>query len=98
MSTPESQSARVLGLAEEFLARYRRGERPALKEFTDRHPELADAIREVFPAMALMENVAVADASLAGRDAGTPAGGSAAPQFGDYRIVREIGRGGMGVV
>jgi hypothetical protein len=29
-------------LAEEFAARFRRGERPALKEYTDRYPELAE--------------------------------------------------------
>ena len=32
MSAPQSQSGRVMELAEEFLQRYRCGERPALKE------------------------------------------------------------------
>jgi serine/threonine-protein kinase len=94
MSTPPSQSGLVLELAEEFLARYRQGERPALQEYIDRHPELAAAIREVFPAMALMENIALADESLAGQ----PPAAQALQQLGDYRIVREIGRGGMGIV
>ena len=40
---------------------YRRGEHPALKEYIERHPELADEIREVFPAMAMMENIAIED-------------------------------------
>jgi hypothetical protein len=61
MSASESKSAIVLKLAEEFLDRYRRGERPALKEYLDRHPDLAAEIREVFPAMAMMENIALAD-------------------------------------
>ena len=42
-------------LAEEFAARFRRGERPALKEYTDRYPELAEEIRELFPAMVKVE-------------------------------------------
>ena len=42
-------------LAEEFAARFRRGERPELKEYTDRYPELADDIRELFPAMVRVE-------------------------------------------
>jgi hypothetical protein len=42
-------------LAEEFAARYRGGERPSLKEYTDRYPDLADDIRELFPAMVQME-------------------------------------------
>ena len=54
-----SQDEIVLALAEEFLDRYRKGERPPLREYIDRHPELASEIREVFPAMALMENIAV---------------------------------------
>ncbi len=79
MSTSESHSGVVLTLAEEFLERYRQGERPSLKEYIDRHPELADEIKEVFPAMAMMENVALADESLAGDPTGqaTATGGAA---------------------
>ena len=58
MSESRSQSELVLELAEEFLKRYRRGERPPLREYIDCHPELAAEIREMFPAMVLMENVA----------------------------------------
>lgn len=42
-------------LAEEFAARFRRGERPSLEEYTDRYPDLADEIRERFPASATVE-------------------------------------------
>ncbi len=100
MSSSESHSALVLELAEEFLERYRQGQRPSLKEYADRHPDLAAEIREVFPAMALMENIALADESLAGGE--TPPGGGSPPevlqQLGDFRIIREVGHGGMGVV
>jgi eukaryotic-like serine/threonine-protein kinase len=44
-------------LAEEFAARYRRGEHPALQEYVDRYPELADDIRELLPALAEVEQV-----------------------------------------
>jgi serine/threonine protein kinase/WD40 repeat protein len=75
-------------IAEEFAERFRRGERPSLHEYTQRYPELATEIREVFPAMVEME---CAEAVI------EP---PAAPlqQLGDYRLLREIGRGGMGVV
>src|SRR5262249_45132570 len=98
MSASESKSAIVLEMAEEFLDRYRRGERPALKEYLDRHPDLAAEIREVFPAMAMMENIALADESVDNPVA--HATGLAAPleQLGDYRIIREVGHGGMGIV
>ena len=100
MCDPESNSGLVLELAEEFLERYRKGERPPLKEYIDRHPEFAAEIKEVFPAMAMMENIAIADTSL--DDAKTPEVAEtskvALKQLGDYRIIREIGHGGMGVV
>ena len=58
-STSESSANYVLltRLADEFAARYRAGERPALQEYIDRHPELADDIRELFPAMVEIEQV-----------------------------------------
>src|SRR5947207_1435412 len=98
MSESESKSGIVLELAEEFLERYRKGQRPALREYIDRHPELAAEIKEVFPAMAMMENIAVADESLAKPAACGLAATPPLQQLGDYRIIREIGHGGMGVV
>ena len=100
MSISESgQYHRLDQLAEEFAARFRRGERPALEEYTDRYPELAQEIREMFPAMVQVEQAEggrqVEEEKKTGdsRTANSPLG-----QIGDYRILREIGRGGMGVV
>ena len=103
MPTSESRSAVVLELAEEFIERYRKGERPALEEYIDRNPEFAGEIRDVFPAMAMMENIAIRDDSPPGDETDATCGvelarGPRLEQFGDYRIIREIGRGGMGVV
>ena len=96
-----SPSGRVAVLAESFLDRYRKGERPALAEYTDRYPELADEIRLVFPAMVEMERLGplpgAADPTGPFAD-GEPADGPAIRQIGDYLVLREIGRGGMGVV
>jgi serine/threonine protein kinase len=102
MSDPASKSDLVFVLAEEFLEKYRRGERPTVKEYVDRHPELADRIREVFPAIAMVENIALANESVVGENTG-PGEPLAAMvpnlgQLGDFRIIREVGRGGMGVV
>lgn len=76
-------SEQVAGLADEFLERHRRGERPSIREYTDRFPELAAEIREVFPAVALMENIAIGDQSLE-----RPAVAAPAPigNIGDFRI------------
>ena len=96
MSDSDSLSNQVLELAEEFIERCRRGERPLLAEYIAKHPQLATEIREVFPAMAMVERIAIEDDSLE-RDPVTPAVPELS-QIGDYRIIREVGRGGMGVV
>src|SRR5581483_10774546 len=81
-------------LAEVFLERYRRGERPSITEFTAQAPEHADEIRELFPALVLMEQaVPSGGTDVALRNAAVPL-----ERLGDYRVIREIGRGGMGVV
>jgi serine/threonine protein kinase/WD40 repeat protein/tetratricopeptide (TPR) repeat protein len=79
-------------LAEEFAQRLRRGERPTLTEYVRQYPELADDIRELFPALVMMEQlkpVSPVEADVTSRR----------PEYiGDYRLLREIGRGGMGIV
>ena len=44
-------------LAEEFLEQKRQGKKPTLREYLDRHPELADEIRDLFPALLMMEDL-----------------------------------------
>ena len=44
-------------LVDGFLERYRRGERPSLSEYTEKHPELAERIRALFPALLVMEEL-----------------------------------------
>jgi WD40 repeat protein/serine/threonine protein kinase len=83
-------------LADEFAARYRAGERPSLQEYIDRHPALAEDIRELFPAMVEMEQVKDDRQEAAGQTAAPAA--PAFRQLGDFRILRQVGRGGMGVV
>ena len=85
-------------LAEEFVERYRLGERADLQEYIDRCPEMADEIRELFPALVEVERV---ERALDNQITTPPIAGSHSyppDQIGDYRILREIGRGGMGVV
>jgi eukaryotic-like serine/threonine-protein kinase len=97
LSEPGSDPDPLVVLAEEYAERYRRGERPALTEYTDRYPDLAERIRKLFPAMVVMEEFG----SVAGpsTDPHSVAGAEAPPrQLGEYRILREVGRGGMGVV
>ncbi len=105
MIAPESEGSLLDQLADEFVERLRRGERPALEDYASEHPKLAKEIRDLFPTLAVMEQVAPSDAGSSDPDETTgPAGQETATerflprQIGDYRILREIGRGGMGVV
>lgn len=77
-------------LAESFLERYRQGERPSLSEYTALAPEHAEEILDLFPALVLMEQAQPGAAIAAGK--------ATFERVGDYRIVREVGRGGMGIV
>jgi serine/threonine protein kinase/WD40 repeat protein len=83
-------------LAEEFVARHRRGEKPSVSEYAAKYPDLADDIRDLFPGLVLMEGVRP-QADATGPFGGIPAG-PGQDRLGDYRILREVGRGGMGVV
>ena len=53
-SQEESLASLVGQVAEEFIERLRHGERPDVEEYAKRHPEIAAAIRQVFPALELM--------------------------------------------
>jgi serine/threonine protein kinase/WD40 repeat protein/tetratricopeptide (TPR) repeat protein len=92
-------------LAEEFLERQRRGEKPTIAEYASNHPDLADAIHDLFPALVMIEQLKRAReeqqmAGQAAEQAARPAdhGGRPIERMGDYGLVREIARGGMGVV
>src|SRR5262245_31490971 len=87
-------------LADSFLVRVRRGGRPSVEEYAAKHPELADEIRELLPALVMLEQDKSAVRSATGTNGGpdATASGPAPHQLGDYLILREIGRGGMGVV
>ena len=89
-------------LAEDFLdlqATQRGG--PPFKDYLDRHPELAEEIRDLFPAAPMMEDLGEElrrhHQLRLSRRWESPVGGRGLQRLGDYRILyREIGRGGMG--
>jgi WD40 repeat protein len=85
-SQPEDTRDPLECLTDEFLERHRSGEAVDAESFAEQHPEHADRIRELFPLLLQLE--------------GTRAPEPAQPRerIGRWRVVRELGRGGMGVI
>jgi WD40 repeat protein/serine/threonine protein kinase len=85
-------------LADEFLRAGRAGKSPSISEFAKRYPEHEQELRELLPTLAVMEQ-----ARSLHRARSLPSSMSTADPMidriiGDYRIIRRIGQGGMGVV
>jgi serine/threonine protein kinase len=83
-------------IASEYMQRLRQGQQPTMEEYCQRYPELAEAIRDLFPVITSVERIKVRRHRLSsGRAAlGMPQ----IKQLGDFQLLREIGRGGMGIV
>jgi hypothetical protein len=82
-------------LAEEFAERCRRGESHSIAEYEERYPEHVERIRELLPTVALLEAMkrgAIRDGAGEVDDRPAP------EQLGEFRVIRELGRGGMGIV
>jgi tetratricopeptide (TPR) repeat protein len=80
----------VAQLADEFTERQKRGEQPDIEAYAVRYPEHAAVIRNVLTSLRLIR----LPASGSDQTDGEPLSGT----LGDFRLVREIGRGGMGLV
>ena len=66
MSISSGERNPVERLAEDFLDRQRRGERPTLQDYLERHPELAEEIRDLFPALLMMEDLGASSGATTG--------------------------------
>jgi serine/threonine-protein kinase len=80
--------SRLAGILDELVAAKRSGRDPDLEQTAARHPDLAEDLRSLWATVWVAEEMArpVAAELAEGR------------RFGDYELLEELGRGGMGVV
>ncbi|MEM9657475.1 MAG: serine/threonine-protein kinase [Planctomycetota bacterium] len=95
MSQSHAEQHPVDELAEDFACRLRRGEDVTLERYVSDHPEWAAEIRALFPTVAALERAKVACAEQPSK---SDEFDRPPRQLGDFRLLREIGRGGMGIV
>ena len=98
MDASASDRDPVERLAEEFLERHRRGEKPDIAEYTAKYPQWADSIIDVFPALLMMEQMRPVSENVSASHTVDFIGREVEPGkkpecLGDYRILREVGAG-----
>jgi serine/threonine protein kinase len=94
----ESHASGMLPVLEEYLNELEAGRAPDPDSLIARHPEMADELRAYLQQVNALHQATMAlhgasvDPSLPRADVPEPA------QIGDFTLVRELGRGGMGIV
>ena len=98
-SDEDRRDSRIATIVEDLTARTERGEVVDINDVIREHPDVADDIREIWGTLMVAKAVAqptpgsnAGDVSDAYSDVELPC------QFGNYELIEQIGRGGMGLV
>ena len=97
LSGMSSDDPRVVIALEEFLELGKRGQIIDREEFLERHFEIAEALADALEGLEWLDEVAE-KLSSTGKPPIPDQGLPPATRLGEYQIIREVGRGGMGVV
>lgn len=85
-ATPDDEPDPLERLTDEFLQRHRSGEHVEIEAFAAEHPDHADQLRHLVPMLVQLEAARPAEPLRVHE------------QLGRWRVLRELGRGGMGIV
>ena len=86
---------------QEYLKELESGRRPDRRQWLERYPDLAEALGQCLDGLELVHQAAPLASPLSGNSSRLPGNANdpvSANPLGDFQIVREIGRGGMGIV
>jgi hypothetical protein len=95
ISRGDSREERLLDVIEGYLKRLGAGQAEDRQELLARYPEFAEDLAEFFDGRDQLEGLVV---PLRRAVQSEPGEALEPRQLGDFRIVGELGRGGMGVV
>ena len=79
-------------VVEELNDRFHRGEQPALEPYLEQYPQLADPLRQAYEVLAAFHLPGRSEPQV------VQPSDAALGQLGDFRLLSEIARGGMGIV
>lgn len=88
-------NSRLVEAMDAYLSELDRGGKPVISEFKTRYSDVANQLEEMLPGL---EFLGIASADLKPTETSESDDVRPIGTIGDYRIMREIGRGGMGVV
>ena len=98
----ETEDPRLVDAVREYMAALETGRRVNRQEFISRYPEIAEELAACLDGLAFVHSAANQIHGAAQSDssgaAAPPIDPATARPLGDFRLMREIGHGGMGVV
>src|SRR4051812_6003027 len=93
----EGEDPRLISAVREYMALLEAGVHPHRQEFLARYPEIATELAACLDGLAFVHSAA-AQMQTPGTNANVDEESATARPLGDFKLIREIGRGGMGVV
>ena len=98
MAQNVNKDALLEKIVADYTRRFREGDTPAIGKYKSKYPEFANEIEELLTSVAMIEGLKIESARGSSSQDSATDDLTNRKQLGDYLLIRELGRGGMGVV